>query len=196
MIVSGISENRIARFASSLKGQELIIAASPSRAERIAVDLSFFASKRVLVLPDALEESFKYDAKSKNNTFDRLKVLGEMAKGDDLIVVAPVLSALKKLPKKENFDKNKISLTIGTKVDRDELLEKLIAMGYVREDICEAKGQFALRGDIFDIFAVDFEYPIRTEFFDIEVDAIRAFDPFTQRSLKNISEFERWHTMA
>ena len=56
MIVSGISENRIARFASQIPGQELIIAASPARAGRIATDLSFFSSKPVLVLPDALEE--------------------------------------------------------------------------------------------------------------------------------------------
>ncbi len=188
MIVSGISENRIARFASQIPGQELIIAASPARADRIATDLSFFASKPVYVLPDALEEDFKYDAKSKNNTFDRLKVLNAMLEGEDLIVVAPVLSALKTLPNPNEFLKDSLNLKIGTQITRDELVTRLVNMGYAREELCEAPGQFALRGDILDIFAIGYENPVRIEFFDLDVDAIRVFDSYTQRSLKNISE--------
>lgn len=190
MIVSGISENRIARFASQIPGQELIIAASPARASRIATDLSFFASKPVLVLPDALVEDFKYDAKSKNNTFDRLKVLNAMLEGNDLIVVAPVLSALKPLPNPKEFLKDSLSFTIGTQISRDELITKLVNMGYAREELCEAPGQFALRGDICDIFAIGYENPHRIEFFDLDVDAIKIFDPYTQRSLKNIKEIK------
>jgi len=196
MIISGISENRIARYVSNLDGQELIIAASPARADRIATDLSFFSSKPVYVLPDALPEmlskSFKYDARSKTYSFGKMKILSEILKGGDIIVVAPVLSALQKLPSVNDFEKDIIKLDMTSKISREDLCQKLINMGYVREELCEAPGQFAVRGDIVDIFAIGYEYPIRTEFFDIEIDAIRAFDPYTQRSLKNIDSFEVW----
>jgi len=196
MKISGISENRIARFAGNLEGQEIIIAASPSRADRIATDLSFFSSKKVVVLPDAfpemLSKSFKYDAKSKTYSFGRMKILSEMIKGDDIIVVAPVISALQKLPSPKAFKQDVIMLDMTSSAAREELISKLVNMGYVREELCEAPGQFAIRGDIFDIFAIGYEYPIRAEFFDTEIDAIRAFDPYTQRSLKNIDSFEVW----
>ncbi len=190
MIVSGISENRIARFASTIPGQELIIAASPTRAQRIATDLSFFSSKPVFVLPDALEENFKYDAKSKNSIYEKLKVLNAMLEGQDLIVVAPVLSALKTLAHPKTFLENSLSFKLGSQITREDLIRKLVNMGYAREELCEAPGQFALRGDICDIFAIGFEYPVRIEFFDLNIDAIRIFDPYTQRSLKPISEIK------
>ncbi len=190
MIVSGISENRIAKYISDFKGQTLVIAAGPSRAERIANDLSFFASSKVLLLPDSLNENFSYEAKSLENTFDRLQVLNAMLKEDDLFVVAPVLTALQKLPQPSGFEKAHIKLDINSRIERDRLIADLAAMSYAREELCEAPGQFAVRGDICDIFAVGSDYPVRIELFDTEIDSMRIFDPYSQRSVKNISEIE------
>jgi transcription-repair coupling factor (superfamily II helicase) len=58
-------------------------------------------------------------------------------------------------------------------------------MGYERTEIVEARGQFAARGDIVDIFTPGQEDPYRVEFFDTEVDSLRVFDVQTQRSKEN-----------
>ncbi len=184
MIISGITENRIARFAGEIKGQELVIVSSPARAGRMADDLSFFADKKVLVLPDAVNEDFKYEAKSLESSFKTLMVLSEMQKSEDLIVVAPVLSALQPLPPVSAFLKDHLYIDSKSLIEREELIRMLVDMGYAREEICEAEGQFAVRGDIIDIYAVGSDYPVRIELFDNEIDSLRVYDPYSQRSIK------------
>ena len=63
-----------------------------------------------------------------------------------------------------------------------ELLDKLVWLGYERVELVEAKGQFAARGSIVDIFPMNTENPFRLEFFDNEIDSIREFATRTQRS--------------
>ena len=57
----------------------------------------------------------------------------------------------------------------------------LVLYGYERVEIVEGKAQFAIRGGIIDIFAINHEHPIRIELFDTEVDSIRHFDAASQR---------------
>ena len=61
-------------------------------------------------------------------------------------------------------------------------------MGYEHSDVVEGQGQFARRGGIVDIYSAVNENPIRLDFFDEDVDAIKTLDAKTQRSLGNISE--------
>ncbi|MDR2705012.1 MAG: hypothetical protein LBC02_04455, partial [Planctomycetaceae bacterium] len=51
-------------------------------------------------------------------------------------------------------------------------------------------GEFAVRGSIFDLFAPDWEQPVRVEFFDEEIESIRRFNLATQRSLENVNEID------
>ena len=67
-------------------------------------------------------------------------------------------------------------------------VKKLVFMGYEHSDVVEGQGQFARRGGIVDIYSAVNENPIRLDFFDEDVDAIKTLDAKTQRSLGNISE--------
>ena len=80
-------------------------------------------------------------------------------------------------------------LTDASPVDR-VLLEHvlLVKMGYERVDMVEGRGQCALRGDIVDAFSPAENGATRIEFWDDEVDSIRAFDPISQRSLEPMEE--------
>lgn len=62
-------------------------------------------------------------------------------------------------------------------------------MGYERLPQAEAPGQFAVRGDIVDVYPLTAEAPVRVELWDDEIDSIRVFDPESQRSLENLDEF-------
>ena len=69
-----------------------------------------------------------------------------------------------------------------------EITNKLIEYGYERTSLVDMPGQFALRGDILDIFTTSNEYPIRIEFFDDLVENISLFD---QSTMKNIQKLDK-----
>jgi len=64
--------------------------------------------------------------------------------------------------------------------------EMLVRMGYERVDIVRDYGEFSIRGDVFDIFIPIYDYPVRMELFDEEIEEIRLFDPLSQRSIGKI----------
>ena len=64
----------------------------------------------------------------------------------------------------------------------EELVEKLMATGYVREDPVGAVGEFSMRGGIVDVWPPGRDAPVRLEFFGDTVDSVREFDPENQLS--------------
>src|SRR5882672_7270082 len=87
-------------------------------------------------------------------------------------------------------------LKAGAVVRRDEdyspeeLVEKLTAGGYVREDPIGAIGEFSMRGGILDVWPPGRNAPARIEFFGDTVESIREFDPETQLSTTQLAEIE------
>jgi transcription-repair coupling factor (superfamily II helicase) len=72
----------------------------------------------------------------------------------------------------------------------EELVQKLIACGYAREDPVGGIGEFSIRGGILDAWSPGREAPLRMEFFGDTVDSIREFDPETQLSIAQLKEAE------
>jgi transcription-repair coupling factor (superfamily II helicase) len=72
----------------------------------------------------------------------------------------------------------------------EELIDKLIASGYVREDPVGAVGEFSMRGGIMDVWPPGHDAPVRIEFFGDTVDSIREFDPETQLSTNQLPQLE------
>ena len=72
----------------------------------------------------------------------------------------------------------------------EDLVQKLIATGYVREDPVSGVGEFSSRGGILDIWPSGSESPVRLEFFGDTIDSLREFDPETQLSTGQLREVE------
>jgi transcription-repair coupling factor (superfamily II helicase) len=72
----------------------------------------------------------------------------------------------------------------------EELVDKLISSGYVREDPIGAIGEFSMRGGILDVWPPGYDAPVRIEFFGDTVDSIREFDPETQLSTAQLAQIE------
>src|SRR5256885_1039640 len=72
----------------------------------------------------------------------------------------------------------------------EELIDKLVAGGYVREDPIGAVGEFSMRGGILDVWPPGHDAPVRVEFFGDTVDSIREFDPETQLSIAQLARVE------
>ncbi|HBB98202.1 MAG TPA: transcription-repair coupling factor [Blastocatellia bacterium] len=72
----------------------------------------------------------------------------------------------------------------------EELVDKLVASGYVREDPVGAIGEFSMRGGILDVWPPGHDAPVRIEFFGDTVDSVREFDPETQLSTTQLPQVE------
>src|SRR5918999_1800826 len=76
-----------------------------------------------------------------------------------------------------------LRIEVGDEPGIDALAEHLALAGYERVDRVEERGQFALRGGIVDVFPTTGREPLRIELFGDEIEAVRAFSAFTQRTL-------------
>ena len=82
------------------------------------------------------------------------------------------------------------ALERGAEVDLDEVGELLVEAGYERIDQVEERGQFAIRGGILDVFGATEDRAARVELFGDEIESIRWFSTFTQRSLGEPEQVE------
>ncbi|HEV2786940.1 MAG TPA: DEAD/DEAH box helicase, partial [Solirubrobacteraceae bacterium] len=81
-------------------------------------------------------------------------------------------------------------LRVGDLLDLDECMSDLVAAGYERVDQVEDRGQFASRGGLLDIYPATEERAVRVDMFDVEIESLRWFSTFTQRSLGEAQEVE------
>ncbi|WP_024790876.1 MULTISPECIES: DEAD/DEAH box helicase [unclassified Lebetimonas] len=101
--------------------------------------------------------------------------------------ISPYSTVLKKLPLKKYY--KSITLEFGEEIEFEKLKEKIIYWGYERVDIVSEKGEASFRGDIFDIWPINSEKPIRISLFDTQIESIRTFDETTQKSIEEIEKF-------
>ena len=104
------------------------------------------------------------------------------AAGPLSVVVAPVRCLLQPIVAGLG-DLEPVRLRAGDTCDPDELLTRLVEIGYVREDLVGRRGDVAVRGGIIDVFSPTDEHPVRIEFFGDTVEEIRYFKVADQRSL-------------
>ena len=82
------------------------------------------------------------------------------------------------------------TLRTGELLDLDEAATDLVAAGYERVDQVEDRGQFAVRGGLLDVYPATEERAIRVDLFDDEIESLRWFSTFTQRSLGDADSVE------
>ena len=121
-------------------------------------------------------------APPKNIVTDRMRCLNRLLHEERSLVVTTSQALLYKLPSRASLAAACRVLNLGDEIEPDDIAALLIDGGYQNVELVEVKGEFARRGDILDVFPLTADTPVRLEFFGDEVDAIRAFDPISQRS--------------
>ncbi len=81
-------------------------------------------------------------------------------------------------------------LRVGELLDLEECASELIEAGYERVDQVAERGEFALRGGLLDVFPATEDRAVRVDMFDVEIESLRWFSTFTQRSLGDVAEVE------
>lgn len=109
----------------------------------------------------------------------RLSATKALMERRDTIVVCSV-SAIYGLGEPETYLKMMLHLSRGEQITQRQIIDRLAALQYVRNDIEFARSTFRVRGDVIDIFPAESDgYAIRVELFDDEIDRISKFDPLT-----------------
>ena len=171
------------------KGSYLLVASNLFKAQKLYSSLVSFLSKDdVLLFPSDELIRAETIAQSKEMSAHRLYVLDEILKRKDVIVVANLSSALRFLPSPELFKENSFRLKVGGHYNIQDVKKKLVEDGYLMVNKIDQSLQFALRGDVLDIFSVNNDHPVRIEFFDDEVESIRYFDIAKQTSIEQLNE--------
>lgn len=125
-----------------------------------------------------------------NDEIDKLRhaATRSLLERDDVIIVASV-SCIYGIGSPDEYAGQKIDLFTGDIIDRDDLLKRLVAIQFERNDIDFSRGKFRVRGDVVEVFpAHEDSDVVRIEFFDDEIESISIVDPLRGRVLHSMSK--------
>ncbi len=165
-----------------LQMKGLFVTYNEMQARRAFEDFQLFLGEDVLYFPPKETMLYNVEARSNDLIYQRVRTLLRCVKNDYKVIVLPAEALIQMIAPLEMFAGGIIEIELGTQLILEEVIRKLVHNGYERVEIVEGKAQFAIRGGIIDIYAVNYEHPLRIELFDTEVDSIRYFDETSQRS--------------
>ena len=163
--------------------QMMYIANTEYEAKKICDELSVYLNKKVEFLTTTDILFYHLDARDRKADARNLKTILRLLKKEKIILVTSVEAITRKyVPKKIILD-NIFKLKVGQTMDMQDLARRLVDLGYQRVSKVEGFGQFSMRGGIIDVFTLMYNFPLRLEFFDDEIDSIREFDIYSQKSI-------------
>lgn len=165
-----------------------IVTFNDLQAKKIIKDLNFFGEK-VEYFPKREIITFDYVAESKDDLFERISVLNNIANKKSKVIVTTIEAVMQKMITKEKLYKYVMNLKVGDTLNLNDLKEKLVHLGYERYDLIDGKGQFSVRGGIIDI-ATSGTAGIRIELWGDEIDSIRKFSIMSQRTTEMLKTAE------
>lgn len=117
----------------------------------------------------------------------RIEALNFLCTNNKGVVIAPIAGLRRILPPKKLWEEQILHWQIDDEIDLDEVLQRLVQMGYIRTEMVSAPGEFSIRGGIIDIYSLTESNPVRIELFDNIIDSIRFFSTDTQRSMEKLN---------
>ncbi len=175
-----------ARLAEHCPATLLMVCPEPSGVDPLTDDLALFTSLEPGRFP-AWEAVGARQAIHDEVFGERLRMLKRLAGGDaPQILVAGIQSLLQPVPDRDRLRQHTRRLHVGAETPPDELAAWLAGAGLHHATAVELPGEFSVRGGIVDVFAPDWDAPVRIELFGDEIESIRRFDAASQRSLARL----------
>jgi excinuclease ABC subunit B len=124
-----------------------------------------------------------------NDDIDRLRLraTSSLMERDDVIIVATV-SAIYGLGDPVTYRETMVTLSVGQKIKRDDILRSLVKIQYSRNDVAFERGTFRVRGDTVEIFPAYEEQAVRIEMFGDEIEKISKVNPLNGETIANLSK--------
>lgn len=172
---------KIPFLLKELKGNILYLCSSNKNIEDYYNVLEDIYGGKLLKL-----ESSQIKEELEKDNYDLLEILKS---GDKFII----LTSLDAVLRDYFLEGKRFRIEIGKNIDAKTLEEELERNGYTRNYMVEDRNQFSIRGDIFDIFPKNSEYPVRIEFsFGDEIERVTYFDIETQKSIEKKSSIDMY----
>lgn len=123
-------------------------------------------------------------AESKELLANRIYALNKCLKEEPGILITHTSSFLRYLPSKEDFKEGVKRVVVGQTINKKDLENFLQKNGYKRVNkVCNTL-EYSSRGEVLDFFSINYDNPVRIEFFDDEIESIRYFDLDKQTTIK------------
>ncbi len=183
----------MADIVRARKGVTVFVARDGARLSAFADAFRFFASN-VEVVPFPAWDCLPYDriGPSAAVAAQRMTTLSRLCQGFDpkasVLIVTSVPALLQRVPPKASIADASYSAKVGNVVEIADLERYFAVNGYQRASTVSERGEFAIRGGVIDVFPPSAEEPVRLDLFGDTLESIRAFDPETQRSTKQLKE--------
>lgn len=193
-MVDGYDAFWLSKFVLALKNDLLYITSDGNALEQAALSLAYFCPD-VEILKFPAWDTVPYDRVSPNAEIvaQRIRTLdllcNKNGKSKPKIVITSIGAVLQKLPPKKVFLNAEKTLKKGGKLALIDFIHYAETNGYTRVEQVMESGEYAIRGDIADIFPSGSENPVRIDFFDDEIERMRFFDAYTQRTLQDIDSY-------
>ena len=182
----------------------IVITPNAETAEQVAGDISLFLESEkepeyrqnnIFLFPPMEQREYESETAlviADESFGERVNILKQLASQSEprCIVVASMPALLAPVPPLALLKERTQVLAVDNRVDLESLRRFLVEGGYHPTTAVDLPGEFAVRGYILDLFAPDWEQPVRIEFFNDEIESIRRFDLTTQRSLEKISKID------
>ncbi len=183
----------ISRMAEKIQRIVFVVVPSKQVAETVVQDLVFFGGPSTpppFLFPPYNILPFKRLAYQNETAARRIRILYELAIAGNApaIGVVPVETLLQRVIPQEVLCGYAELVMVNEEMDRDRLVGKLHAGGYVHSAIVEEPGEYSVRGGILDVFSPMYDNPLRIELFGDTVDSIRRFSVASQRKVDHMAE--------
>ncbi len=174
----------IAALARKLGRPMLVLAGGAGKAEQLIGELHAYLPADSLFHYRA-HETFPWERVKPDpeGVGSRLAALAALQSSRPCVAVASVAALMRRIAPPAAGIASLLHVSVGDSVDVEDVVARLVSMGYERTHVVEARGEFALRGGILDVFSSTSQYPVRIEFFGDEVESIRRFLVSSQQSV-------------
>ncbi|WDT65051.1 transcription-repair coupling factor [Companilactobacillus crustorum] len=193
-LLTGLTGSTISLFALNVLKQTnkklLIVENTNFHANKIYDDLNLLDSDSVHIFPVEESISTELATSSPDELSQRLDSLSFLSNDQAGILVTSVAGLEYQLSSQDLFKAAQLKIKVNEEYDLENLNQEFVQMGYVKEKLVAKPGDFAIRGDIVDIYPLNVDNPVRIDFFGNQFEKIKFFDTETQRSMEELGDID------
>jgi transcription-repair coupling factor (superfamily II helicase) len=200
--VTGITGSALAYLLSQLLIEVdhpfLVVSPNSEESEKFYKDINFFLSsqnngpspdsRRIFLFPSYDISPLTGLSPPKELVRQRIEALYALSTVRNAVVVTSLEAIMSRLLPKKTLLNSVDYIACNEEIDRDDLVKKLLAFGYLRTSLVEERGDFSVRGGVIDLYPPLYDSAVRIEFWGNTVESIRLFNPVSQRSKFDLKE--------
>ncbi|MBQ5360781.1 MAG: hypothetical protein IIU47_07040 [Lachnospiraceae bacterium] len=191
-LISALASGELSGEGASLRSgprTRVILTYSDLRAREIAEEYALY-DKNAVLFPAKDLIFYQADVRGRELEMERIRALKKIMEGKPVTVICTFAALMTPQLPIQALKGAVLSLEKRGTLDLDRAAARLLSMGYEKNFKVEQPGQFAIRGDILDIFDLTEDNPFRIELWGDEIESIRSFDVLSQRSVQQLETLQ------